>query len=94
MVRVLTLEVAAWVEEDEPDLTLEPEREDSSEAEESARRARGAARVLDVATDCLDGSEGGPPDTREGGSLPDSRLVVSRDSSSRPGARKSHKAYT
>lgn len=92
--RVLTLEVAAWVEAEEPDLTLDPEREDSNEAEESARRARGVARVLDVATDCLDGSEGGPPDKREGGSLPDSRLVVSMDSSSRPGERKSQAAYT
>lgn len=82
------------MEFEEPDRTLEPEREDSREAEESARRARGAARVLDVATDCLEGSEGGPPDTREGGSLPDIRLVVSRDSSSRPGARKSQAAYT
>ena len=92
--RVLTLEEAAWVEEEEPDLMLEPEREDSSDAEESARRARGAARVLEVAIDCLKGSEGGPPDTRDGGSLPESRLVVSRDSSSLPGARKSQAAYT
>lgn len=81
------------MEVDDPDLALDPERDDNNDADESVRRAR-APRVLEVAADCLEGREGGPPDIRDGGSLPDIKLVVSRDSSKRPGQRKSETAYT
>lgn len=91
--RVLTFDGGAWVDVDDPDLPLDPERDDNKEADESVLRVR-APRVLEVAADCLEGSEEGPPDTKDGGSLPESKLEVSKDSSIRPGHRKSETAYT
>lgn len=94
VVLVLAVDEGAWVDEDDPDLTLDPDLEDNSDAEESVRLVR-APRVLEVATDCLEGNDEGPPDTRDGGSLPDTKLLVSRDSSiMRLGHRKSDDAYT
>lgn len=95
VVLVLTLDDGACVEvEDDPDLTLEPERDDNREADESVLRVR-APRVLEVAADCLDGNDEGPADNNDGGSLPDTKLLVSKDSSiSRPGHKKSEMAYT
>lgn len=81
------------MEVEEPDRALEPEREERSEAEESVRRVL-VPRVLEVAADCLEGRDDGPPDTKDGGSLPDSRDVVSSDSSGLPGHKKSDAAYT